>query len=234
MRKVEPLGKALRGYSAWVTGIRRVEAPTRANAPLISFDEAFGLVKINPLAAWSDDDMQAYIDENGVLVNPAGRRGLSVDRLRAVHRQAGDGRRPAQRTLGRAWPRPNAGCTPRDARPDRARQRRSAVGGDRRTRSPTRIRRLRPRPRRAGGVLRAELAEPARRAARRRQPVPSWSPLLLADAYHARVDIPAMIAESGCRRAAGRRARRGRPAGARAAAAARRTPGCRDSTPTSG
>jgi phosphoadenosine phosphosulfate reductase len=70
MRKVAPLGKALRGYSAWVTGLRRVEAPTRANAPLISFDEAFGLVKINPLAAWSDEDMQDYIAEHGVLVNP--------------------------------------------------------------------------------------------------------------------------------------------------------------------
>ncbi len=70
MRKVEPLSKALRGYSAWVTGIRRVEAPTRANAPLISWDKAFGLVKINPLAAWSDDDVQDYIDSNGVLVNP--------------------------------------------------------------------------------------------------------------------------------------------------------------------
>jgi len=70
MRKVEPLSKALRGYSAWVTGIRRVEAPTRANAPLISWDKAFGLVKINPIAAWSDDDMQNYIDANDVLVNP--------------------------------------------------------------------------------------------------------------------------------------------------------------------
>jgi phosphoadenosine phosphosulfate reductase len=70
LRKVQPLTKALRGYSAWVTGIRRVEAPTRANAPLISWDKAFGLVKINPIAAWSDEDMQAYIDANGVLVNP--------------------------------------------------------------------------------------------------------------------------------------------------------------------
>jgi len=70
MRKVEPLGKALSGYSAWVTGIRRVEAPTRANAPLISYDEAFKLVKVNPLAAWSDDDMQSYIASNGILVNP--------------------------------------------------------------------------------------------------------------------------------------------------------------------
>ena len=70
MRKVEPLSKALRGYSAWVTGIRRVEAPTRANAPFISWDKAFGLVKINPIAAWTDEDMQNYIDANDVLVNP--------------------------------------------------------------------------------------------------------------------------------------------------------------------
>nr|WP_210740740.1 phosphoadenylyl-sulfate reductase [Nocardia sp. GTS18] len=70
LRKVVPLKKSLAGYNAWVTGIRRVEAPTRANAPLISFDEAFGLVKINPIAPWSDDEMQAYIEANGILVNP--------------------------------------------------------------------------------------------------------------------------------------------------------------------
>lgn len=70
LRKVVPLSAALSGYSAWVTGIRRVESPTRADAPLISFDESFGLVKINPLAAWTDADMQAYIDSHGVLVNP--------------------------------------------------------------------------------------------------------------------------------------------------------------------
>ena len=70
MRKVLPLGKSLSGYSAWVTGLRRVEAPTRANAALISFDEAFKLVKINPLAARTDDDVQNYIDEHDVLVNP--------------------------------------------------------------------------------------------------------------------------------------------------------------------
>jgi len=70
LRKVAPLGKALQGYSAWVTGLRRVEAPTRANAPLISFDAAFGLVKVNPLAAWTDEEIQDYIEANGVLVNP--------------------------------------------------------------------------------------------------------------------------------------------------------------------
>ncbi|MFI1240262.1 phosphoadenylyl-sulfate reductase [Nocardia salmonicida] len=70
LRKVVPLQRSLSGYNAWITGIRRVEAPTRANAPLISFDEAFGLVKINPIAPWSDDEMQAYIEANGILVNP--------------------------------------------------------------------------------------------------------------------------------------------------------------------
>lgn len=70
MRKVEPLQETLAGYDAWVTGVRRVEAPTRANTPLIQFDEKFGLVKINPIAPWSDEDMDAYIAEHAVLVNP--------------------------------------------------------------------------------------------------------------------------------------------------------------------
>ena len=63
MRKVEPLTDTLSGYDAWVTGVRRVEAPTRANTPLVTYDEKFGLVKLNPLAAWSDDDMERYIAE---------------------------------------------------------------------------------------------------------------------------------------------------------------------------
>ena len=70
MRKVEPLQDTLAGYDAWVTGVRRVEAPTRANTPLVQYDEKFGLVKINPIAAWSDEDMDAYITEHGILVNP--------------------------------------------------------------------------------------------------------------------------------------------------------------------
>ncbi|WP_067970258.1 phosphoadenylyl-sulfate reductase [Mycolicibacter icosiumassiliensis] len=70
LRKVEPLSRTLRNYSAWVTGLRRVEAPTRANAPLISYDEQFHLVKINPIAAWSDQDMADYITEHHILVNP--------------------------------------------------------------------------------------------------------------------------------------------------------------------
>lgn len=70
LRKVEPLRNALTGYSAWVTGLRRVESWTRAKAPLIGFDEQFKLVKVNPLAAWSDQDLTDYIEEHSILVNP--------------------------------------------------------------------------------------------------------------------------------------------------------------------
>ncbi|QIZ36421.1 phosphoadenylyl-sulfate reductase [Saccharopolyspora sp. ASAGF58] len=70
LRKVVPLRNTLARYEAWVTGVRRVEAPTRANTPIVTWDDRNALVKINPLAAWSDDDMQRYIDEHGVLVNP--------------------------------------------------------------------------------------------------------------------------------------------------------------------
>jgi phosphoadenosine phosphosulfate reductase len=70
LRKVVPLRNTLARYEAWVTGVRRVEAPTRANTPIATWDERNNLVKINPLAAWSDEDMQRYIDEHGVLVNP--------------------------------------------------------------------------------------------------------------------------------------------------------------------
>ncbi|MGN6339280.1 phosphoadenylyl-sulfate reductase [Mycobacterium sp.] len=70
LRKVAPLGKTLRGYSAWVTGLRRGETAARANAQVVGFDEGFKLVKVNPLVEWSDEDVQNYIDEHGVLVNP--------------------------------------------------------------------------------------------------------------------------------------------------------------------
>jgi phosphoadenosine phosphosulfate reductase len=70
LRKVVPLQNTLAGYDAWVTGVRRVEAPTRANTPLITYDEKFGLVKVNPIAAWSDEDMDTYIAEHNILVNP--------------------------------------------------------------------------------------------------------------------------------------------------------------------
>lgn len=70
LRKVEPLNRALAGYDAWVTGVRRVDAPTRANTQLVEVDERRGMVKVNPLAAWTDDELMTYIITNDVPVNP--------------------------------------------------------------------------------------------------------------------------------------------------------------------
>lgn len=70
LRKVAPLNRALAGYRVWLTGIRREEAPTRTDAPLISFDDAHGLIKVNPLAAWTFDDLTGYAALHDVPVNP--------------------------------------------------------------------------------------------------------------------------------------------------------------------
>ena len=70
LRKVEPLHRALGGYEVWFTGVRRDEAPTRANTPLIVWDERNGLVKVNPFAAWSFEDILDYAGTHNVPVNP--------------------------------------------------------------------------------------------------------------------------------------------------------------------
>jgi phosphoadenosine phosphosulfate reductase len=67
--KVEPLVRALGGLDAWISGIRRDQAPTRANAPKLGWDGAHELWKANPLADWSDDDCWAYIRERGLPYN---------------------------------------------------------------------------------------------------------------------------------------------------------------------
>jgi phosphoadenosine phosphosulfate reductase len=69
MRKVLPLRRTLADYDAWVTGVRRVDAPTRADTPIVQWDDRNGLVKINPIAPWSDAEFRRYIDEHGILEN---------------------------------------------------------------------------------------------------------------------------------------------------------------------
>jgi phosphoadenosine phosphosulfate reductase len=75
VRKVEPLNRALDGKAAWVTGVRRADGPTRANAPVVSYDITRNLVKINPLAAWTDEDVALYTEINQLPVNPLSERG---------------------------------------------------------------------------------------------------------------------------------------------------------------
>ncbi len=69
LAKVEPLVRALGDLDGWITGIRREQSPTRANAPKLGWDDAHELWKANPLADWSDEDCWAYIRERGLPYN---------------------------------------------------------------------------------------------------------------------------------------------------------------------
>jgi phosphoadenosine phosphosulfate reductase len=70
VRKVEPLKQKLSGLAAWVTGVRRDQAPTRANACKLEWDAKFGLVKLNPIADWNWSQVWEYIRANNVPYNP--------------------------------------------------------------------------------------------------------------------------------------------------------------------
>jgi phosphoadenosine phosphosulfate reductase len=70
LRKVEPLTRALNGYKAWITGIRRDQSAARANSQIVEWDPKFGLVKFNPLARWTSEEVWNYIRLHGVPYNP--------------------------------------------------------------------------------------------------------------------------------------------------------------------
>jgi phosphoadenosine phosphosulfate reductase len=89
--KVAPLVRALGELDAWITGIRRDQAPTRADAPKLGWDEQHELWKANPLADWSDDDCWAYIRERGLPYNALHDQGYAS--IGDVHStQPGEGR----------------------------------------------------------------------------------------------------------------------------------------------
>jgi phosphoadenylyl-sulfate reductase (thioredoxin) len=75
MRKVAPLQHELAGMDAWITAIRRDQTPERADAAIVEPDTASARVKINPLAAWSHDDVWSFIHANAVPYNPLHDRG---------------------------------------------------------------------------------------------------------------------------------------------------------------
>jgi phosphoadenosine phosphosulfate reductase len=77
IRKVEPLGRALANADCWITGIRRDQSPTRADAPKLGWDERHELWKTNPLADWSEEDVWTYIRERDLPVNELHSRGYS-------------------------------------------------------------------------------------------------------------------------------------------------------------
>src|SRR5215469_16350292 len=70
LRKVVPLERALDPYDAWITGVRRQETDTRSDTKVVQWDAKRQMVKVNPIVEWTQDDVDAYIAEHGVLVNP--------------------------------------------------------------------------------------------------------------------------------------------------------------------
>jgi phosphoadenosine phosphosulfate reductase len=77
IRKVNPLQRALADLDAWITGLRRDQSPTRADAPKVGWDAQHELWKASPLADWTDDDCWAYIRERGLPVNALHERGYA-------------------------------------------------------------------------------------------------------------------------------------------------------------
>src|SRR5262245_25344148 len=74
-RKVEPLARALQGKACWLTGLRRDEAATRANAPIVGFDVGRGIVKVNPIAGWTHDEIDAYVADRELPEHPLKAKG---------------------------------------------------------------------------------------------------------------------------------------------------------------
>lgn len=77
LRKVEPQRAFLSRYDAWISGLRRDQAATRSATPVVEWDATFGLVKANPMAAWSERDVWRYLADNGVPYSTLHARGYA-------------------------------------------------------------------------------------------------------------------------------------------------------------
>ena len=77
MRKVEPLNRALSDRDAWVTGMRREDAPTRTDITVVGWDDKRAMVKLNPIAGWTQEDVQRFASEEQVFLNPLRQSGYA-------------------------------------------------------------------------------------------------------------------------------------------------------------
>jgi len=101
LRKVQPLGRALDGLDAWVTGLRREQSVTRTDTPEIEFDdERGGMCKVNPIVAWSDAQVRAYANEFRVPIHPLHERGYPSIGCAPCTRAVAPGEHPR---AGRWW-----------------------------------------------------------------------------------------------------------------------------------
>jgi phosphoadenosine phosphosulfate reductase len=93
-RKVEPLRRALAGKRAWLTSLKRSDGPTRSEAPVVSWDATFGLVKVNPLATWTENDITSYLADHDLPVHPLIPRGYRSIGCAPTTRPVGEGDDP--------------------------------------------------------------------------------------------------------------------------------------------
>jgi phosphoadenosine phosphosulfate reductase len=93
-RKVRPLKQALAGKAAWATGLKRVDAPTRRDAPIVSYDDAWRLVKLNPLATWTEQDVAGYTADHGIPEHPLLSKGYLSIGCAPTTRPVDDGEDP--------------------------------------------------------------------------------------------------------------------------------------------
>jgi phosphoadenosine phosphosulfate reductase len=93
-RKVEPLRRALAGKRAWLTSLKRSDGPTRAEVPIVSWDATFGLVKVNPLATWTENDITSYLVDHDLPVHPLIPRGYRSIGCAPTTRPVADGDDP--------------------------------------------------------------------------------------------------------------------------------------------
>jgi phosphoadenylyl-sulfate reductase (thioredoxin) len=75
IRKVDPLAQALSGHEAWISAIRADQTKDRAQASVVETDPRYGIVKVNPLLAWSSDEVWSYLRDNDVPTNPLHQQG---------------------------------------------------------------------------------------------------------------------------------------------------------------
>jgi phosphoadenosine phosphosulfate reductase len=76
IRKLAPLRRALRGKALWITGLRREQSVTRSDVPVLARDESYGLMKLNPLAEWTESEVWDYVRRFDVPTNPLHQRGF--------------------------------------------------------------------------------------------------------------------------------------------------------------
>ena len=103
MPRTYHLERALSTHRAWVTGMRREDAPTRTDIAVVGVDERRGMVKVNAIAAWTTEDVERYTQENGVFENPLRQIGFASIGCAPCTRAVADGEDPrAGRWSGRA------------------------------------------------------------------------------------------------------------------------------------